>query len=304
MRVAYAGVCATDLEIMKGYMGFGGVPGHEFAGIVEEAGYNTLVGKRVTGSINIGCGACGYCSSGLQNHCPERKVLGILKKDGAFAEYLTIPETNLFILPDNVSLEEGVFIEPLAAAFEITGQVSVTPGMRAAVLGDGRLGLLAALVLRETGCRLTLIGRHAERLSLMEDKGVAVRKGTDGLQRAFDLVVDCTGAAEGLDEALSMTRPRGTVVLKTTVAKRPSSDGLNRIVIDEITLMGSRCGPFGPAIAALEEGRIDVRPFIAAVYPLEDGVAAVREAARPGVLKVLISMNDSRGSALKDGGEG
>ncbi len=290
VRVAFAGVCATDLEIMKGYMGFSGVPGHEFTGIVEEASDGALLGKRVTGSINIGCGACGYCSSGLENHCPDRKVLGILGKDGAFAEYLTLPEQNLSVLPAEIPLEEGVFAEPLAAAYEIIEQVGPGPGTRAAVLGDGRLGLLCALVLKEAGCGVTLLGRHEERLSEMEKKGIETRVGTQGLGREFGLTVECTGSAGGLGEAISITRPRGTVVLKTTVAERPCADELNRIVIDEITLIGSRCGPFGPAVNALAEGRIDVRPFISARYPLEDGLRAVAEAARPGVLKVIIDM--------------
>ncbi len=292
VRVAYAGVCATDLEIIKGYMGFGGVPGHEFTGIVEEAGDSSLIGKRVTGSINIGCGDCSFCEAGIENHCPHRRVLGILNKDGAFGDYITLPARNLYLLPDNLSLEEGIFVEPLGAAYEITSQVRVEKNMRVAVLGDGRLGLLCALVLGERGCSLTLVGRDEERLMYMEGMGMAVRTGTEGLGRGFDLTVDCTGTAEGLGEAIAITRPRGTVVLKTTVAKRPSSDDLSRVVIDEITIVGSRCGPFGPAISALSEGRIDVRPFISAIYPIKDGLDAVREAGRPGVLKVLISMEE------------
>ncbi len=292
VRVAYAGVCATDLEITRGYMGFSGVPGHEFTGIVEEADESSLLGKRVTGTINIGCGACSFCEAGIENHCPRRRVLGILKKDGAFADYLTLPERNLYLLPDNLSLEEGVFVEPLAAAYEIISQVRVEKGMRVAVLGDGRLGLLSALVLQETGCEVTLIGRHEERLRYMEGMGMAVSTGCEGPGRVFDMTIDCTGSAQGLGEAISITRPRGTVVLKTTVADRPSSHDLNHVVIDEITIVGSRCGPFGPAISALTEGRIDVRPFISAVYPIEDGVIALKEAARPGVMKVLISMKE------------
>jgi len=294
VRVACAGVCATDLEIIKGYMGFRGVPGHEFTGVVEEAADTSLLGKRVTGSINIGCGTCEYCKGGLENHCPDRNVLGILHKDGAFAEYLTLPERNLYVFPSDISLEEGVFVEPLAAAYEIIEQLRPGPGTRAAVLGDGRLGLLCALVLKEAGCTVTLVGRHEDRLAEMEKKGVSVRLGAGGLGREFDLTVECTGSPGGLGEAISMTRPRGTVVLKTTVAERTFADELNRIVIDEITLLGSRCGPFGPAVQALAEGRIIVRPFISAVFSLEEGLRAIDEAARPGVLKVIISMEEGR----------
>ncbi|MFQ5479730.1 MAG: alcohol dehydrogenase catalytic domain-containing protein [Thermodesulfobacteriota bacterium] len=294
VRVSYAGVCATDAELVKGYMGFNGVPGHEFTGVVEWAQDKSFVGRRVTGSINIGCGTCTYCASGLENHCPRRKVLGILNKDGAFAEYLTLPEKNLHFLPHSISMKEGVFIEPLAAAFEIIHQVPVGSGIRAAVLGDGKLGLLAALVLEQTGCNLTLIGRHPERLEAFKKKGISVSCGTENVSCGFDLTVDCTGGGNGLSDALSITRPRGTVVLKTTVAKR-GGEALNQAVIDEITIVGSRCGPFPPAIKAIASGTIDVKPFISAVYPLEDGPCAIEESVKDSVLKVLISVDDGAG---------
>jgi len=291
VRVVYAGICATDREIMRGYMGFSGVPGHEFSGVVEEAAEKSLIGKRVTGAINIACNACQYCASGLRNHCPNRDVLGILNKDGAFAEFLTLPLENIYLLPDSVSLQEGVFAEPLAAAFEITRQVKVSSGMKAAVLGDGKLGLLAALVLQRTGCDLTLIGRHVERLTAFKEKGMAVSPGIDGLPRDFDITVDCTGSEAGLAEAVSITKPRGIVVLKSTIAKR-DGEILNQVVIDEITLIGSRCGPFEPAISAIAEGSINVRPFISAVFPLEDGLLAMEEAAKPMSLKVLLKIDN------------
>jgi threonine dehydrogenase-like Zn-dependent dehydrogenase len=291
VRVIYAGICATDREIMKGYMGFSGVPGHEFSGVVEEAAEKSLLGKRVTGSINIGCRTCPYCASGLSNHCPDRDVLGILNKDGAFAEFLTLPLENIYLLPDSVSLQEGVFAEPLAAAFEITRQVKVSSGMKAAVLGDGKLGLLATLVLQRTGCDLTLIGRHGDRLTAFKEKGMAVSPGVKGLSRNFDITVDCTGSEAGLVEAISITKPRGIVVLKSTIAKR-NDDILNQVVIDEITLIGSRCGPFEPAISAIAEGSINVRPFISAVFPLEDGLRAMEEAAKPTSLKVLLKIDN------------
>lgn len=292
VRVYYAGICATDLELVKGYMGFSGVPGHEFSGVVERAPDKSLVGRRVTGSINIGCGACLECASGLENHCARRRVLGILNKDGAFAEYLTLPQKNLHILPESLSWEEGVFVEPLGAAFEIIRQVPVGQGVKVAVLGDGKLGLLVALVLQQTGCDLTLVGRHSERLLDFKEKGVTVSRGMEGLSGGFDITVDCTGRDEGLSNAISITRPRGTVILKTTVAKR-SQDVLNRVVINEITLLGSRCGPFPPAIRAIADGSIDVSPFISAVYPLRDGLRALEESVKSSALKVLISVKEA-----------
>ncbi len=294
VRVAYAGVCATDMELVKGYMGFSGVPGHEFSGVVEWAPDKSFAGRRVTGSINIGCATCVYCASGLENHCPRRKVLGILNKDGAFAEYLTLPEKNLYLLPDSISFEEAVFIEPLGAAFEIIRQIPVGSGVSVAVLGDGKLGLLVALVLMQTGCDLTLIGRHTHRLDAFKQKGISVSCGMEGVHTEFDVTVDCTGESKGLFNALSITRPRGTVVLKTTVAKR-SGEALNKAVIDEITIVGSRCGPFTPAIQAIAGGTIDVKPFISAVYPLEEGLCAIDESGKSSVLKVLISVDDGAG---------
>jgi len=291
VRVSYAGVCATDREIMKGYMGFRGVPGHEFSGVVERADDKSLMGKRVTGTINIGCMSCPYCASGLPNHCPDRAVLGILNKDGAFAEYLTLPLENIRVLPHGISFQEGVFVEPLAAAFEITRQVRVSRAMKVAVLGDGKLGLLAALVLQRTRCGLTLIGRHPERLSAFKGHGMDVSQGMEGLTRDFDLTVECTGSEAGLAGAISLTRPRGIVVLKSTVAKR-HGEILNQVVIDEITLIGSRCGPFEPAIEAIADGSIDVRPFISAVYPLEEGRRAMEEAAKSTALKVLLRVDN------------
>lgn len=289
VRVTFAGICATDLEITKGYMGFTGVPGHEFAGVIEGAADDRLEGKRVAGEINLGCGRCDYCKHKMENHCPSRKVLGIKGKDGAFAEYLTLPFKNLRPLPDTVSDEEAVFIEPLAAAFEILEQVKVNEYTRACVLGDGRLGQLAAQALATTDCSLLVIGRHEEKLSLLKARGIPTRTGTEGLEKQFDLVVDCTGSPEGLSNALDLTRPTGTVILKTTVAQRPGAD-LNRVVIDEITLLGSRCGPFAPAMQALEERRVDVKPLVSKVFPIEQGVEAFGYAAQKGVLKVLLKV--------------
>lgn len=239
IRVSYAGVCATDLEILKGYMGFRGVPGHEFVGVVEGCADSGLLGKRVVGEINLWCGSCEYCGRGLGSHCPNRTVLGIYGKDGAFAEYITLPVRNLHTVPDSVSDEEAVFVEPLAAAFEILEQVSVDKDTKVCVIGDGRLGLLAAQALSLTGCTLTAIGRHSEKLSILEGAGIETRVDSRGLKREYDIAVDCTGSISGLDDALKLVRPRGTVVLKTTTAEKRGLD-LNALVIDEIAVLGSR----------------------------------------------------------------
>jgi threonine dehydrogenase-like Zn-dependent dehydrogenase len=287
VRVTYAGICATDLEITKGYMGFTGVPGHEFVGVIEEAADDRLEGKRVAAEINLGCGRCDYCKHKMENHCPSRKVMGILGKDGAFAEYLTMPFKNLRPIPDSISDEEAVFIEPLAAAFEVLEQVKVNEYTRAAVLGDGRLGQLVAQALATTDCSLLVIGRHEEKLALLKARGIPTRTSAEGLEKQLDLVVDCTGSPDGLSAALDIVRPAGTVILKTTVAQRPGAD-LNRVVIDEVTLLGSRCGPFAPAMQALEERRVDVKPLITKVFDIEQGVEAFGYAAQKGVLKVLL----------------
>ncbi|OGP23022.1 MAG: alcohol dehydrogenase [Deltaproteobacteria bacterium GWC2_56_8] len=289
IRVKYAGICATDLEIIKGYMGFKGVPGHEFSGVVEACEIPGLIGRRVTGEINLGCGRCAYCAGGMRNHCPQRSVLGILGKDGAFAEYLTLPIDNLHVLPDEISDEEGVFVEPLASAFEILSQIEIGRGTRVAVLGDGRLGILTAEVLSLSGCPLTAIGRHEEKLAILKARGIETAAGTEGLGSEFDIVVECTGRAEGLSTALKLVKPRGTVVLKTTVAERDGAD-LNRAVIDEVTIIGSRCGPFKPAIAALKERAVDVRMLVSRVFALEEGIEAFQYASQSGVLKALIKV--------------
>lgn len=286
VRVALAGVCATDLEIIKGYMGFTGIPGHEFVGVVERSAEADITGRRVVGEINCACGSCEYCGAGLARHCPDRSVLGILRRDGAFAEYLTLPETNLHVIPDSLSDEAAVFIEPLAAAFEILEQVDIADSDAVCVLGDGRLGFLVAQVLASRTGSLLTVGRHPERLALLAGRGIATA-GEAPADERFDMVVDCTGSVDGLGEAAAMVKPRGIIVLKTTSAGERSLD-FNQLVIDEITIIGSRCGPFEPAVAALTEGKIEVLPLIDRVFPLGDGVEAVEYAARPGTAKVLI----------------
>jgi len=287
IRVTCAGICNTDLEIVKGYMNFRGVPGHEFVGVVERCGNKVLEGKRVVGEINLSCGNCLYCKSGLRNHCPDRSVLGILGRDGAFADYVTLPIGNLHLVPDSVSDEEAVFVEPLAAAFEILEQIGIGAEDRVCVLGDGKLGLLTAQVVSLTGCALVVGGRHKEKLSVLERRGIETKLSSDITERVFDCVIDCTGSPLGIESAMKLVRPKGTIVLKTTVAKRDNID-MNTIVIDEITLVGSRCGPFEPAIHALKVKAVDVLPLISRTFPLSEGVEAFNFASGKGILKVLL----------------
>lgn len=287
LRVVSAGVCATDLEIIKGYMGFKGVIGHEFCAVVEECDSPEFLGKRVAGEINLWCGTCDYCREGLKTHCPNRSVLGIYGKDGVFADYLTLPERNLHIIPDSITDEEAVFIEPVAAAFEVIEQIGLGEGKKVCVLGDGRLGLLTAQVMTVTGCGLLLAGRYREKLAIAAGFGIETRLGTEGLGREFDAVIDCTGSSKGLETALAILKPRGTLVLKTTVAGDRPVD-LNKAVIDEVSIVGSRCGPFAPAIKALAEKKVRTAPLVSASYPLEMGVEAIEYASKKGVLKVLM----------------
>ncbi|TMA39501.1 MAG: alcohol dehydrogenase [Deltaproteobacteria bacterium] len=283
VRVHLAGICRTDLEITRGYLGFRGTPGHEWVGRVVAAGDSDLVGARVVGEINFSCGVCATCRAGLGRHCPTRRVLGIAGADGAFAELTVLPARNLHRVPDSVPDRAAVFVEPLAAACEVLEQVPVGPGLRAVVLGDGKLGLLVAQALAGAGADVVLVGHHEKKLPLAQRLGIATGAGVPGA----DLVVDATGSPGGLAAALALVRPRGTIVLKTTVAGEHRLD-LAPAVINEVTVVGSRCGPFAPALAALASGRTSVAPLIDAVYPLDDAVGAFARAAEPGVLKILI----------------
>ncbi|RJQ42271.1 MAG: alcohol dehydrogenase [Gaiellales bacterium] len=285
VRVRLAGICATDLELARGYMGFTGVPGHEFVGVVESGGEG-LDGRRVVGEINCACGSCEYCGAGLGRHCPERSVLGIMGRDGAFAEYLALPRENLRTLPDGISDTEAVFLEPLAAACEILEQLDIGAEDSVLILGDGRLGLLVAQVLALRTTSLLAIGRHPGKLALLARRGIATATVAPARER-FDVVVDCTGAADGLEKAMALVRPRGAIVLKTTVAGDRRLD-LNRLVIDEVTLIGSRCGPFEPAMEALARGMVDTETLVSMIYPLEEGAEAFDHAREPGALKVLL----------------
>ncbi len=286
VRVALAGICNTDLELIKGYMGFRGVLGHEFTGTVVD-GPSEWRGQRVVGEINFACGRCSFCEQGLRRHCPTRRVMGIVGADGAFAEFVAVPAANLHAVPDSVPDELAVFTEPLAAAFEILEQVQVTPTMRAVVLGDGKLGLLVAQVLHQAGARVRAVGKHAEKLGILRRHGIETATLGEWDRASADLVVEATGSAEGFALAVAAARPRGTVVLKSTVAEAVRLDTAP-LVINEITVIGSRCGNFPPALRALEAGNIDVRSLISARRPLQDGVEALRLASSAGVLKVLL----------------
>lgn len=290
LKVRQAGICATDLEIVRGYMGFKGVLGHEFVADVVEAPDKALIGKRVVGEINAVCGKCDLCLAGLSTHCRKRTVLGILNHDGAFAEFVRLPMQNLHLLPDNIDDDQAVFVEPLAAAFQVLKQVKLDNRKWVTVLGDGRLGLLVAQVLQGTGAPVRVIGKHPEKLALCERWSIRSRPLSDIVPRHDqDIVVDCTGSAEGFEMACQMVRPRGTVVLKSTVAAGKALN-LSPLVIDEITVIGSRCGPFKEAIRALSQKEIDVVSLIHRRMKLEQGVEAMAHAAKPGVLKVLLAV--------------
>jgi threonine dehydrogenase-like Zn-dependent dehydrogenase len=304
IRVLLAGICNTDLEIVRGYMNFQGVPGHEFVGVVEQLygdtvtqQYGHLQGKRVVGEINAACyrADCYYCQRGIPSQCPGRTTLGIDRRDGAFAEYLMLPVENLHPVPEHVSDEEAVFVEPLAANFQMLEQVHIHPTDSIVILGDGKMAQLAAQVLTLSGCDVSMVGKHAEKLALAEKRGVRPYVLTDAETfvaehgRRADMVVECTGSAAGLEMALRLVRARGTIILKSTVADK-SLIHLAPIIIDEICVQGSRCGPFAPALRALSQQVVDVRPLISERYSLNAGLAAFERAGQKGVLKVLISI--------------
>lgn len=290
IKVRQAGICSTDLEITKGYMGFHGVLGHEFVGEVVSSPNKDFIGQRVVGEINIVCGRCDLCLSGLSTHCRNRTVLGILNHDGAFADLVRLPELNLHVVPKTVDDDSAVFVEPLAAAFQILKQIKLDGRKWVTVLGDGRLGLLVAQVLRNAGCPVRVIGKHADKLSLCEKWSIRSRPLEDIQPRHDqDVVVDCTGSAGGFELAMQMVRPRGTIVLKSTFAAGKPLN-LAPLVIDEIQVIGSRCGPFKEALRALTEKQIDVASLIHRRMKIEQGVEAMNLAARPGVLKVLLTM--------------
>lgn len=288
VRVTLAGICNTDVEIMRGYANFSGTLGHEFVGIVEDSPDPTQIGQRVVGEINVGCGVCAGCLAHDARHCDQRTVLGIRGRDGAFAEYLKLPPENLLCVPDSIPSHAAVFTEPLAAACAILEQVPLAATDHVAVIGDGKLGQLIARVLATTGCELILIGKHTDKLELAAQAGIhTVALAELRPESRFDLVVEASGSAQGLALALDLVRPRGTVVLKSTFHGAITLDTA-RLVVNEIKLLGSRCGRFEPALALLADRRVNVEPLITSEFALADGVAALQEAQRPGVLKVLL----------------
>jgi len=290
IRVSVAGICNTDLELVRGYMQFRGIPGHEFVGVVERApGAEEWENRRVVGEINAACGDCPTCRAGRPTHCPHRTTLGIAGRDGAFAEYLTLPVHNLLPVPDSILDEVAVFTEPLAAACEILQQVHVRPTDRVVVLGDGKLGLLCAQALALTGCDLTAVGHHQEKLDILARRGIPTALEDGAVEPGVDLVIEATGHPGGYAAARRLVRPRGTVVLKSTYHGSLDAD-LTMVVVDEVTLAGSRCGPFAPALRLLERGLVDVAPLVQARYSLGEALTAFERAARPGTLKVLVEM--------------
>jgi threonine dehydrogenase-like Zn-dependent dehydrogenase len=286
VRVDLAGICGTDLELARGYMAFRGVPGHEFVGHVATSDDAALIGQRVVGEINAGCGHCHDCTATAGRHCAQRTVLGILGRDGAFAEYLRLPNANLVPVPASISDEAAVMIEPLAAAYEIFEQTRFALDDSIIVLGDGRLGAIVASALKANGYHPLVAGHHAEKLARLARLGLATAA-PDDLTHQFDVVIDCTGNPAGFSEALSLVRPRGTIILKSTAAA-PGALNLAPIVINEITVIGSRCGRFQPAIAVLADGAVDLRPLIDGIFPLSDALAAFEAAAHPRNFKILI----------------
>jgi len=289
VRVLKAGICNTDLELLRGYYPYQGVLGHEFVGIVEE-GPSIFKNQRVVGEINASCGVCEFCRRGLKTHCFERTVLGIVNHHGAFAQYLTLPIENLHLVPQNVDTETATFTEPIAAALEIQEQINITSAEKVLVVGDGKLGQLVAQTLFLTGCDLVVIGRHQDKLNLLNTLGIKTHVGETIPERTFDVAVECTGNPVGFDLARRSLRPRGTLVLKSTYAGKLTLDA-SALVVDEITVIGSRCGPFAKALDLLAQDKIKVKPMISAHYPLSEGLRAFDKAQTRGTLKVLLDIS-------------
>lgn len=290
IKINMAGICNTDYEITKGYMGYKGVLGHEFVGIVEEINDDdkSLLGKRVVGEINCGCGNCEWCHQGLERHCPNRQTLGIWQKDGCFSEYLTMPLDTLLEVPENVSDEQAVFVEPLAAGLEILEQLHIQPIQKVIILGDGKLGIAISLALNASNIDALLVGKHQNKLDLAKAQGVKVKLISDlEIKKEWDFVVEATGSISGFEMALNLTKPRGTLVLKSTIAASKEFN-LAPIVIDEIKVQGSRCGRFAPALRLLASGKVDFSPLISGVYPVDKAIEAFEKNKEKDTLKVLI----------------
>lgn len=288
VKITLAGICGTDLEILDGYMDYHGILGHEFVGVVIKSANKDLIGKRVVGEINVGCGKCESCENGMERHCPNRTVLGILHRNGAFAEFLSLPEKNLYVIPDNITDEQAVFVEPLAAAFEIIEQVQLNNNWKIAIVGDGRLAQLIANVLKLHCSNIVCFGRHKNKLANLQKLGINTKIGiTSSDEHQFDLVVEATGNNSGFADTMKLVKPRGTVILKSTVASRENLD-LTPAIINEITLVGSRCGKFKPAIEALSSKKVSVDNLIDSTFPLEKYLEAIQHAKKPDTLKVFL----------------
>ena len=287
IRVRLAGICGTDLEMLKGYYPYRGVLGHEFVGEVVEAQDGTWLGSRVVGEITLGCGLCGMCRSGFRNHCESRTVVGIQDHQGVFAEFLTLPIENLHIVPKAIRDESAVFTEPLAAALEIQRQTMLRSSDRVLIVGAGRLGQLIAQTLSLVGCDLQVVVRHENQRTILESRNIPTISEAEVSFKTMDVVVEATGSPEGFSLARKALRPKGTIILKSTYRDTVQVD-LSAIVVDEITLLGSRCGPFDKALDLLESGYVDPTPLIGRRYRLQDGIKAFEQARRPGALKVLL----------------
>ncbi|MCS6873679.1 MAG: alcohol dehydrogenase catalytic domain-containing protein [Pyrinomonadaceae bacterium] len=292
VRVLKSGICKTDLEIIRGYAKFRGTLGHEFVGIVERAESSDWIGKRVVGEINVGCGRCHVCKQGDSRHCSDRTVLGILGRDGAHAEYLTLPLRNLLKVPDGVSDEEAVFVEPLSAAYAITEQVEILPETKVLVIGDGKLGLLCAMTLALKSKDVSILGKHKQKLDIAESQNInsiLLESLAKLPKKSFDVVVEASGNKTGFEIALEMIKPRGKLVLKSTFHGSTKAE-MWKVVVEEISIVGSRCGRFAPALELLERKQIHVTKLISEEFSINEGLKAFEKASQKGVLKVLISM--------------
>jgi len=291
IKIIYAGICNTDIELTKRYMNYHGILGHEFVGMVVEATNENLIGRRIVGEINIGCGECAWCLSSMSRHCPNRSVLGILNKNGVMAEYVTLPEENLYIVPDSVTNQQAVFTEPIAAAYEIIEQFPFISSDKILLLGDGKLGQLIARVLNEKGADLLVIGKNEQKLYLLNQLKIKTKILNNFNPDHFPVVIDATGNKKGFELAMNCTKSRGTLILKSTIA---DTGGINLapIVINEINVCGSRCGPFEPAITALKENKFPVEDLITAIYPVSEFHKAFDTAKMPDSLKVIIDFEN------------